>query len=220
MFPSLGCPSILNKNESEDLIVAISEERQISEDNIVIQHAELESIDSSDIYSLDNQIMNYSTWIYTGIDTVEDEIIVHYDISTIPSGFYDILITTLKDEYRWPHAVKIINEEPTEYSFVQLTDTHIGKNYNFVNEKKQLENRIKYINEEIQPDFVVITGDLIDWCKPAIARNIWCDLQELILTCDAPVFTTPGNHDCYENGIYLLHTPYKNLTSYHIYLNP
>ena len=220
IFPSIGCPSIINKGESEGLSVALSEERRNSEDTIDIQHAKLESIDGSFTYVLDNQSDIFYTWIHAGEDKVEDELITNYDIDSVPCGFYNISITTSKDNYTWPHAVKIIDGEPVEYTFVQLTDIHIGKNYNFVNEKKEFESIIKYMNEEIQPDFVVMSGDLVDWFNVRSNRNFFRELQDVIVTCNSPVFTTPGNHDRYENRLLRLYAPFKNLLYYHTFLSP
>ncbi|UCD12905.1 MAG: metallophosphoesterase [Thermoplasmatales archaeon] len=214
--PSIGQPSIITK--SEELLVVVSEERHISESSLTIQHAELEDGDGS--YILDNQTMRFCTWIHAGEGVVEDELIVSFNISSIPCGFYNLSITTLKDMYIWPHAVKIIESEPTEYMFVQLSDIHIGKNYNTINEKNELEDVIHYINKEIKPDFVVMTGDLVDWCKVKGNRNFFIELQDAILTCNSPVFTTPGNHDRYETGLFRLYRPFRNLLYYHEYLSP
>ena len=220
IYPSLGCPSIINLVESEELVLVISEERPTSEDVLEVQHAELENIDGSSTYVLDNQSIKFSTWIQAEKNKVEDEFIISYNIGIVPCGFYNISITTLKENYTWPHAVKIIDEEPTEYTFVQLTDIHIGKFYNLINEKKRLEHEIRVINEVIQPDLVVLSGDAVDWCKVGQYRNFWKDIQEVLYECKSPVFTTTGNHERYENGILRLHIPFVNLTYYHRFLNP
>jgi len=220
IYPSLGCPSMISLDEIDDLHIAISEERLITEDILEIQNAELETIDGASTYILDNQSIFFSTWLQVGEDKVEDELIVSFDISAVPCDFYNLSITTSKDNYSWPHSVKIIDEEPSEYSVIQLTDTHIGKSYNLINEKNRLEYEIRVINEVVQPDFVFLSGDIIDWCRVGQVRNFWNDIQEILCLCKSPVFTTTGNHERYENGIYRLYTPFINLTYYHRYLNP
>ena len=220
VFPSLGCPSIVNKNITEKLTIVVSEERLISENPFEIGHAELKKIDGSSTYILDNQSIQFSTWLYISEDEVEDELIVSYNISSIPCGFYNITITTEKEEYTWPHAVKIIDEEPEEFSFVQLTDIHIGKVYNLINEKEMLADVIHYVNEEVKPDFVVLSGDLVDWYNSRNKRNFFLELQEIIVMCDSPVFTIPGNHDRYEHRLLLLYNPFYDLSNYHFYINP
>jgi predicted MPP superfamily phosphohydrolase len=103
---------------------------------------------------------------------------------------------------------------------VQLTDVHIGKYGNLVNEKKEFISLITYINENIHPDFVILTGDSIDWYNKKSVRNVFNDLKEILLTCDVPVFTTPGNHERYGNSLLFLYYPFTNLTAYHHFLNP
>ena len=220
VFPSLGCPSIINKNKTEELTIVVSEERHVLEDSLEICHVELKKIDGSSTYILDNQSIQFSTWLYVSEDEVEDELILNYNISSIPCGFYNITVTTEKEEYTWPHAVKIIDEEPEEFSFVQLTDTHIGKVYNLINEKEILTDVIHYVNEEVKPDFVLLSGDLVDWYNSLNKRNFFIELQEIIVMCDSPVFTIPGNHDRYEHRLLLLYNPFYDLSNYHLYINP
>jgi len=219
IFPSLGCPSIINKNTTDEITILISEERHISEQPIDISDVKLININETSTYVLDNQTMIHKTWISNGFKNVEDELIASYDIKSIPAGFYDIYVLTTKKEYRWRHAVKLINDEPEIFSFVQLTDIHIGKAYNLVNERKIASDIIEYINEEIDPDFIVMSGDLVDWGNRLFHRQ-FLDLQEIIIKCNSPVFTVPGNHDRYEHRLLFLYNPYYDLSSYHMYINP
>lgn len=71
--------------------------------------------------------------------------------------------------------------------FVQLSDVHIGsiRNSGFL---KRVVNKIKDIN----PDAVLITGDLADGSS-AIYENAFYPLKELTM----PIFFTLGNHDSY-----------------------
>jgi hypothetical protein len=220
IFPSFGCPRILPKNTTSELTVLVSEERMITDDPSEITHVELEDITSGSQYSVDVQTWGFRTWVTTGDHTVEDELLRGYDVSSIPCGFYNISVTTEKNTYSWPHALQIIQEEPTTYTFVQLTDTHIGKSYNIVNEKKKLTQAITFVNEQIAPDFVVLTGDLVDWLNHRTQQTFFDSLTEVLLNCQVPVFTLPGNHERYENRLLLLYAPFYNLTLYHHALNP
>ena len=136
--PSLGCPSIIIKNNTNQFAVTISEERNTTEEPAQILQVELQTIDDATHYHVENQTATWRTWVKTGTNILEEELIVSYDIDSIPDGFYNISVTTTKENYAWPHAVKIQNTEPTEYTVVQLTDIHIGKYSNFVNKKKEL----------------------------------------------------------------------------------
>jgi len=220
IFPSLGCPSLICKDKTDKLTVVISEERYILEDPIEIYRAELQPINGPSIYLLYNQTVQFRTWLYVNEDEVEDNLILNYDTNNIPGGFYNIKLITAKKEYTWPHAVKIIDEEPEEFSFVQLTDIHIGKVYNLINEKEMLADVIHYVNEEVKPDFVILSGDLVDWYNSRNRRNFFLELQEIIVMCDSPVFTIPGNHDRYEHRLILLYNPFYDLSNYHFYINP
>ena len=220
IFPSLGCPSLICRGKTDKLTVVISEERYVLEDPIKIYRAELQPINDSSIYLLYNQTVQFRIWLYVNEDEVEDNLILSYDTSNIPDGFYNIKIITAKKEYTWPHAVKIIDEEPEEFSFVQLTDIHIGKVYNLINENEMLLDVIHYINEEVEPDFVLLSGDLVDWFNSRNKRNFFLELQEIIVLCDSPIFTIPGNHERYEHRLLLLYNPFYDLSNYHLYINP
>jgi len=218
--PSLGCPSIIIKNNTNQFAVTISEERNTTEEPAQILQVELLSIDNTTHYDLQNQTTTWRTWITTGTNILEEELIVSYNIDSIPDGFYNISVTTAKENYAWPHAVKIQNTEPSEYTVVQLTDLHIGKYSNFVNKKKELIRLITYLNENIHPDFVILSGDSVDWYNQKSHRNVYADLQEALLSCKIPVFTTPGNHERYGNSLLFLYSPFTNLTAYHRFLSP
>jgi predicted MPP superfamily phosphohydrolase len=218
--PSVGCPSIIIKNNTGHLSVIISEERDRSEEPAEILQLELHDVNDAASYIIENQTMIWRTWIEAGIDIVEDELMVSYDIDSIPEGFYNISLTTTKQNYSWPHAVKLLETEPIEFRVVQLTDIHIGKYSNIVNKKKELIRLFTYINDNIHPDFVILSGDLVDWYNEKQTRNVYRALQEALLFCDAPVYTIPGNHERYGNSLLFLYVPYTNLTPYHRFLNP
>jgi predicted MPP superfamily phosphohydrolase len=218
--PSLGCPSIIIKNNTNQFAVTISEERNTTEESTQILQVEVSTIGGTAHYYLDNQTSTERFWIKAGINSIEDELIAGYSIESVPEGFYNLSVKTLKKNYTWPHAVKILNNEPTEYTVVQLTDTHIGKYANFFNKKKELIRLMTYMDENIHPDFVILSGDSIDWYNQKSRRNVYADLQEALLSCNVPVFTTPGNHERYGNSLLFLYYPFTNLTPYHRFLNP
>jgi predicted MPP superfamily phosphohydrolase len=218
--PSLGCPSIIIKSDTNQMGLTISEERNTSEEPAQILQVELQNIDSSTYYQVENNSALWRTWIKAGTDILEDELIASYTIDSIPDGFYNISVTTTKGNYSWPHAVKIQNTKPSEYTVVQLTDIHIGKYSNFINKKKELIRLFTYLNDNIHPDFVILTGDSVDWYNQKSRRNVYADLQEAILSSDSPVYTTPGNHERYGNSLLFLYFPFTNLTPYHRFLNP
>lgn len=218
--PSLGCPSIIIKDNTNKLAVTLSEERNTTEGPAQILQVELQTIDGSTQHHLEDQTATWQTWVTTGTDRLEDELTATYNIDSIPDGFYNISVTTTKENYSWPHAVKIQTTEPTNFTVVHLTDIHIGKYANFANKKKELINLFTSLNENVHPDFVIITGDSVDWYNQKSRRNVYLDFQEALLYSDSPVYTTPGNHERYGNSLLFLYYPFTNLTSYHRFLTP
>ena len=218
--PSLGHPAVIIKEDTSHLMVTVSEERTQTQPPLEISNLQLEAIDTAASYPLENQTGLWRTWINTEKDNIEEELIVHYSIDSIPAGFYNLSVTTQKTTYAWPHAVQIINSTPTTYTIVQFSDTHIGKYAYPLNKKKELIRLFTYTNEKIHPDLVILSGDSVDWYNQRAQRNVYLDLQEALLHCNSPVFTTPGNHERYGNSLLFLYYPFKNLTSYHRFLNP
>jgi Icc protein len=79
---------------------------------------------------------------------------------------------------------------------VQITDTHIREAgrlaYNRVDTAVGLEATIASVRAMRQrPDAVVITGDLVDFGRPAE----YARLRELLAPLTMPVYLLPGNHD-------------------------
>jgi hypothetical protein len=218
--PSLGHPCIVSRDLSSQLQVSLAETRTIIDPPAQIVSAYLQPINASTAYPLDDLVAVHSSWVYTGAGSIQDELIVTYDISSIPNGFYDISVETAKQNYSWPHAVKIQASEPTDYKIVQLTDIHIGKYSNIANKRTILADLITSINTDLHPDFVILSGDSIDWYNEKYKRNPFDELKNILLTCDVPIFTTPGNHERFGNSLLFLYYPFINLTGYHRFLNP
>ena len=74
-----------------------------------------------------------------------------------------------------------------ELKIVQITDVHLGISTG----KKYLTRIVKKTNE-LNPDFVVITGDLVD-SRAALNRGMFAPLSDL----KSPVYFVYGNHDVY-----------------------
>ncbi|MBT5389154.1 MAG: hypothetical protein HOI80_04860 [Alphaproteobacteria bacterium] len=84
------------------------------------------------------------------------------------------------------------------FKIVQLTDTHIPHPYRVQNDNlNRLERTIAHVNQEIQPQFVMISGDLILDHEDGIRG--YEDLKGALETLEAPYYLMPGNHDNYED---------------------
>lgn len=78
----------------------------------------------------------------------------------------------------------------------QITDTHVGfeaeageNEFNFVRFRNVLGH---LMSQPVQPDLLLLTGDLTDGGDPDCYRRI----RDQIADCPFPVHVIPGNHDC------------------------
>ena len=99
--PSLGCPSIITKNDTHQLQITISEGRNLTDEPAQILEVELQDVYDATVYRLENQTMTYQTWVMTGSTSLEDELIASFDIGSVPDAFYNISVTTTKERYTW-----------------------------------------------------------------------------------------------------------------------
>lgn len=75
-----------------------------------------------------------------------------------------------------------------EMSMVHLTDLHLGA----IHQKKYLEKIVKKTNS-LNPDVVVITGDLVD-----VSSRINSNFLSPINKIKSPIYFVVGNHEIYE----------------------
>jgi hypothetical protein len=102
------------------------------------------------------------------------------------------------------NAVQVVPEFKTDYYFVQITDTHLPTHYFYPDgrtatdssEIVDLREIIKDVNI-INPEFVVLTGDLINEgeLEDFLQRQYFTKAQRLLTEFEVPVYLTGGNHD-------------------------
>ena len=96
--------------------------------------------------------------------------------------------------------LELEEREFDDFTFVQLTDVHIG--YDQLSILKDLENMKQRVRnfaialEEInnldpKPDFILHTGDLVEWNN----ENFFMAFKGILELCDMPSYYIPGNHD-------------------------
>ena len=78
-------------------------------------------------------------------------------------------------------------QEP--FSFVQLCDTQLGMG-GYTHDIQSFEQAVKQINE-IDPDFVVICGDLVN----DAADSSYNEFKRIMKGFQVPCYPAPGNHD-------------------------
>lgn len=81
----------------------------------------------------------------------------------------------------------------------QITDTHVGfeaeageNEFNFVRFRNVLGH---LMGQSVQPDMLILTGDLTDGGQPGCYARI----KDLLSGCPFPVHVIPGNHDSRED---------------------
>lgn len=135
----------------------------------------------------------------------------------INPGVYQLRVQGTDDDK--VHPLTVFDKNKSKYSFMQLTDVHIAKRYDRLKShldpktaKKYVnpnENFLKYAKEASSYDFVVITGDLIEFVndhrpydEDFVMDSNWMFAEELIMdNFTVPVFITLGNHDYRHNPV-------------------
>lgn len=153
-----------------------------------------------------------------------------YDVTVqipdnIPEKLYDLEVSftgngkRITDEQ--PHSVKVVDKFKKDFTFLHLTDTHVGSPRNLgdpdnvsgtdpaiakeagmwdPDEKKRwlyLQKAIKEVNLS-NPDFVVVTGDLMyGQMNPQEYIYEYEETYRVLQKLNVPVYIVPGNHDYY-----------------------
>jgi 3',5'-cyclic AMP phosphodiesterase CpdA len=142
-----------------------------------------------------------------------------------PEKLYDLEVSftgngkRITDEQ--PHSVKVVDKFKKDFTFLHLTDTHVGSPRNLgdpdnvsgtdpaiakeagmwdSDEKKRwlyLQKAIKEVNLS-NPDFVVVTGDLMyGQMNPQEYIYEYGETYRVLQKLNVPVYIVPGNHDYY-----------------------
>ena len=117
------------------------------------------------------------------------------NISSVLIGYFTLASWIVVGTISCFHASRLVvrkvridaNEKTQGISIVQISDVHIGSR-----STKFLSNVIAQI-EKIEPDYVVITGDLVD------SSDVTQTDLEPLNHLSAPTLFTIGNHERYEN---------------------
>jgi len=144
---------------------------------------------------------------------------------SVPEKLYDLEVSftgngkRITDEQ--PHSVKVVDTFKKDFTFLHLTDTHVGSPRNLgdpdnvsgtdpalakeagmwdLDEKKRwlyLQKTIKEVNLA-NPDFVVVTGDLMyGQMNPQEYIYEYEETYRVLQKLNVPVYIVPGNHDYY-----------------------
>ena len=85
---------------------------------------------------------------------------------------------------------------------IHLSDLHIGKKiygYSMLEDQKHILNQILNIIKDVNPDGIIIAGDVYDKSvPPSEAVTEFDDFLYMLSKFDKPVFIISGNHDSAE----------------------
>ena len=92
--------------------------------------------------------------------------------------------------------------QPQNFSFVHMTDPHIGSSY-IVKWSEELSYprftdglyEISRLTEK--PDFILMGGDLVEYVKPRWFKDYQSMISSFTAQTSIPVYAVPGNHDRY-----------------------
>ena len=145
------------------------------------------------------------------IDSISEEGNVNYATVTIPSDtnpeLYNLtlVIETEEDTYSTtrPRAVSVKETMSDSFTFVHLTDFHIGDPRGLAENPKEIigwkaaRKTVEEINL-LNPDFVIISGDLtFGQLYPFEYSYEYPTCYKILQDFTVPTYLCPGNHDGY-----------------------
>ena len=144
----------------------------------------------------------------TTMDYIEDHwrLVAEVPVST-PEELYNLTIVINTDEGSFsstnPRAVSIIDQYKDAFSFIHITDLHVGdprglaENIRETIGMKSIKKCIEEINL-LHPEFVVISGDLVfGQLYPFEYTREYNLCYKILQQFDVPTYLAPGNHDGY-----------------------
>ena len=204
LYPSLGCPAILQNGGTLDVFVKNADENDIFSAKIINSFNKNIVFDLALAGTSDDSLDKGGN--NDGAAHVVFVLQTRYYFEEIPSGFYDLVISHDYVEYFSYHSVQIIDnfndcdyidgKTDTPLTIVQVTDMHIGEGEGDNTNVDRFKAVINRVNEFIKPDFVFVTGDMTESGKEDEMKYFKASL----LDSTVPIFCTPGNHDHRDNG--------------------
>ncbi|MCK5020730.1 MAG: hypothetical protein KAS32_27160, partial [Candidatus Peribacteraceae bacterium] len=183
LYPATGSPAFVNVIYSPKLEFHIL--------SGTITEAKIKSSFSTFTWSTTSITKGASTVDALGRSVMKCSI---YLPSSASTDLYDFSVTVDGVIYTAEHSVQTMISVKSPFTFIQLTDIHIGDGANpFGGDNVHIGNFLAIknrINKLEKPDFVIITGDLADSGTAAETEYF----KACLLKFEMPVFLTPGNH--------------------------
>jgi 3',5'-cyclic AMP phosphodiesterase CpdA len=145
------------------------------------------------------------------VESITEDQNIKYATITIPKdtpqGLYNFTLTIENGEGSYsttrPRAISIKDEISDSFTFIHLTDFHIGDPRGLIHNPREIigwraaRKTIEEINL-LNPDFVIITGDLtFGQLYPFEYTIQYNKCYEILQEFTVPTFLCPGNHDGY-----------------------
>jgi hypothetical protein len=123
----------------------------------------------------------------------------------LPDGLYDLSLAAsggIDDIAR--HAVKVLPAYRTDYTFIQITDTHLPTHRFYDSPGAEHDSAsivdLRAVIDDvniINPEFVLLTGDLVNEgeLEDYHLFRYFSKAQRLLGEFQVPIFLTSGNHD-------------------------
>ncbi|MFY4775788.1 metallophosphoesterase family protein [Metabacillus sp. RGM 3146] len=231
IYPLLSTPAI--KKQGTQLTIKVDTHGK-SPSGWKINLGSLEQTPVKNEYSLPVVSSKPSSSYWEKDGTVYD---VTVNIPTnVPEELYDLKVaytaggSTVTDNQA--HSVKVVKDLKKNFSFLDLTDIHVGSPRNENDPANATEagfwdpdpnKRWLYLQKTIRevnlqkPDFVVLTGDLMfGQMNPKEYQYEYEEVYRMLKQLNVPVYIVPGNHDGYAQDATLT----DGLKYWHNYFGP
>ena len=192
IYPLSTVPALVEKNTSFDIIFKAPD----FEDVYAFISTAYEPVIDEVWLNIENISLQDETWkIRVSVPLSTHEELYNLSIIVVADGNYY--------EKSCPRSVAVFDEFSDSFSFIHLTDLHIGDPRGFLESISQTigYKSIKRCIDEINllhPDFVIISGDLVFGQLYPFEYSIEYKIcYEMIQKFDVPTFLCPGNHDGY-----------------------
>lgn len=192
IYPLSTVPALVEKNSSFNIIF----KAPVFENVYAYISTAYEPVIDETWLNIENISRQDDTWtICASVPLLTHEELYNLSIIVSVEGIYY--------EKSCPRSVSVFNEFSDNFTFVHLTDLHIGDPRGFLESISQtidyrsIERCIDEINL-LHPDFVIISGDLVYGQLYPFEYSIEYKIcYEMIQKFDVPTFLCPGNHDGY-----------------------
>ncbi len=124
--------------------------------------------------------------------------------ATLPMGLYDLHVSDGARQGTAPNSVCVRRRTGSGFTVAHVTDPHLGSmtpDGDTTRNVQSAERLVRYLND-LAPDFVCLTGDLISRYGPdkaplpaAVIHQAARRAREVLGQLRVPVFVTRGNHD-------------------------